>query len=398
MNYLDRSNLAQARLGGLEDDLGMKGVEFNTATSILFVGYLLMQLPSNLVFTRLKPSIYLPTGMLVWGTICGCQAALHNYKGLVVTRFFLGFAEAPYFPGAIYLMSTWYTRSELAKRFAVFYSGPAIANMFIGLIAAGVLQNLDGAGGLEGWRWLFIIEALMTLSISFAAFFILPNFPSATPWLTEEERAYASWRIENDIGSDETGYVEPTMLAAIKLAVLDYRTWLFVAMQHCILLSQTVTFFFPSVVNTLGYPRITTLLLTAPVWVATFKFNLAILWSTSRTKERCFHMIGSMAVTIIGNIMLITIHLRGPRFLGIVFMAMGAQPAFMIMLTWISNTFPRPLGKRAAITAIVNMIGNRSNIYGSCLYPKSAAPQYEFGGATIAGVGGLCILLALVLR
>ena len=188
------------------------------------------------------------------------------------------------------------------------------------------------------------------------------------------------------------------MLKAALLAIQDYRTWIFVLMQHGVLLSQTVTFFFPSVVSTLGYNSTTTLLLTAPIWAATFICNLLVLWSSSRTGERCFHLCGSMALTIIGNIMLISIHLRGPRFFGMFLMAMGAQPAFMIILAWIPNTFARPLGKRAAIIAIVNMIGNVSNVYGSYLYADSAAPQYVYGGATIAGVGVVCCSLAVVLR
>lgn len=397
------SNLAQAELGGLNEDLGLHGNQFNTATSILFIGYLLMQLPSNLIFTRLRPAIYLPTVMIIWGVISGCQAATKSFGGLLATRFLLGFAEAPYFPGAVYLMSTWYTRSELSKRFAFFYAGPALANMFGGLIAAGVLRDMQGYRGLQAWRWLFIIEAIMTVSVAAFAFFVLPNFPHTTTWLSEEERAYAAWRIASDIGEASEHDVEEeqtkeSLFHAAKLAIMDYRTWIFVLMQHCVLLSQTVTFFFPSVIDTLGYDNITTLLLTAPVWVATFLLNLFVLWSASRSNERCLHLCLSMLLTIIGNIMLITIHLRGPRFLGMFFMAMGAQPAFMIVLTWMSNTFPRPLGKRAAVTALVNMIGNTSNIYGSYLYPSSAAPQYVFGGATIAGVGVLCISLAVVMR
>ncbi|KAF3402627.1 hypothetical protein DPV78_003741 [Talaromyces pinophilus] len=376
VSYLDRSNLAQARLGNLQQDLGLHGTQFNTATSILFVGYLLMQLPSNLLFTRVKPAIYLPTVMVIWGVI-----------------------SAPYFPGAVYMLSTWYTRAELSKRFAFFYAGPALANMFGGLIAAGVLKNMDGYRGLAAWRWLFIIEALMTVCVAVLAYFILPNFPHTTKWLSEEERAYAQWRIANDIGeSSADDESNRGLLYAAKLAVTDYRTWIFVVMQHCVLLSQTVTFFFPSVVNTLGYGNIETLLLTAPVWMATFLLNLLVMWSASRTNERCFHLCASIVLTITGNIMLISIHLRGPRFLGMFFMAMGAQPAFMIILTWVPNTFPRPLGKRAAITALVNMIGNTSNIYGSYLYPSSAAPQYVFGGATIAGVGVVCMACAITMR
>lgn len=290
-----------------------------------------MQLPSNLLFTRVKPAIYLPTVMVIWGVISGCQAAAQNFGGLLAVRFLLGFAEAPYFPGAVYMLSTWYTRAELSKRFAFFYAGPALANMFGGLIAAGVLKDMDGYRGLAAWRWLFIIEALMTVCVAVLAYFILPNFPHTTKWLSEEERAYAQWRIANDIGeSSADDESDRGLLYAAKLAVTDYRTWIFVVMQHCVLLSQTVTFFFPSVVNTLGYGNIETLLLTAPVWMATFLLNLLVMWSASRTNERCFHLCASIVLTITGNIMLISIHLRGPRFLGMFFMAMGAQPALCV--------------------------------------------------------------------
>lgn len=97
LNFLDRSNLAQARQGSLEADLGMKGTDFNLATSILFVGYLLMQLPSNVLITRVKPSIYLATAMCCWGVVSTCNAATHNFTSLVIVRFFLGFVEAPFF-------------------------------------------------------------------------------------------------------------------------------------------------------------------------------------------------------------------------------------------------------------------------------------------------------------
>ena len=104
LNFLDRSNLAQARLGGLEDDLGMEGTDFNLATSIFFVGYLLMQLPSNLLITRLKPSIYLGSAVAVWGVVSTCNAAVHSFSGLLAVRIMLGIAEAPFFPGILILI------------------------------------------------------------------------------------------------------------------------------------------------------------------------------------------------------------------------------------------------------------------------------------------------------
>ena len=157
LNYLDRSNLAQARQGTLEEDLNMKGNDYSLAISILFVGYLLMQLPSKLLITRARPSLYLGTAMTIWGVVSTCNSAVHSFSSLVVVRFFLGFVEAPFFPGAVFLMSSWYTRAELTRRVSWLYSGNALAQMFGGLISAAILGNLNGNMGIAGWRWLFII-------------------------------------------------------------------------------------------------------------------------------------------------------------------------------------------------------------------------------------------------
>ncbi|MBE3049982.1 MFS transporter [Candidatus Bathyarchaeota archaeon] len=157
LNFLDRSNLAQARQGTLEKDLGMKNTDFNLATSIFFVGYLLMQLPSNLLLTKLRPSIYLSGACCMWGVVSTCNAAAKSFPQLIAVRFFLGFAEAPFFPGAVFLMSSWYTRAELTRRISWFYSGNALANMFGGLLGAAILGDLEGKLGIAGWRWLFIV-------------------------------------------------------------------------------------------------------------------------------------------------------------------------------------------------------------------------------------------------
>lgn len=163
LNFLDRSNLAQARQGTLEKDLNMSGTDFNLATSIFFVGYLLMQLPSNLLLTKVRPSVYLAGSCCLWGVVSTCNAAARSFTHLVVIRFFLGFVEAPFFPGAIFLMSSWYTRAELTRRVAWFYSGNALANMFGGLLGAAILGDLEGDLGIAGWRWLFIVVCPLSL-------------------------------------------------------------------------------------------------------------------------------------------------------------------------------------------------------------------------------------------
>ena len=230
MNYLDRNNIAAARLQGLEDDLSLTGDQYLTALSILFVGYLLLQIPSNLFLNKIgKPAIYLPAVMVVWGVVSGLTATVQSYSGLIAVRFFLGFVEAAYFPGCLFFLSSWYTRKELGFRTALLYSGLLLAGAFSGLISAGIKGGLDGARGYRAWRWLFIIEGTITVFLALLAFFVLPNFPRTTTWLTENERQLAIWRLDEDIGEDDwVGSRQQTFFHGMKLAFQDAKMWILV--------------------------------------------------------------------------------------------------------------------------------------------------------------------------
>lgn len=93
-SYLDRNALANARIQGIEKSLHLHGTQFNTTISVLFAGYIALQIPSNMIITRVRPSIYLPSCMVIWGLVSGMTAVVHDFKGLVIVRFFLGFVEA----------------------------------------------------------------------------------------------------------------------------------------------------------------------------------------------------------------------------------------------------------------------------------------------------------------
>ena len=236
MNYLDRNNIAAARLAGLQDPpskggLALNSTQYLTALSILFVGYLLMQIPSNLFLNKIgKPALYLPTVMVIWGVISAATAGANSYGGLIAIRFFLGFVEAAYFPGCLFFLSSWYTRKELGFRTAMLYSGALISGAFSGLITAGIKNGLDGARGLRAWRWLFIIEGVITIFVAFCAYLVLPNFPRTTSWLTEEERQLAVWRLEEDIGEDDwVDSSQQTFLHGMKLAFQDLKMYILVS-------------------------------------------------------------------------------------------------------------------------------------------------------------------------
>ncbi|GAB7349704.1 hypothetical protein MBLNU459_g0445t3 [Dothideomycetes sp. NU459] len=400
MNYLDRNNIASARLAGLEDDLGLTSTQYQTCVSILFVGYLLMQIPSNLFLNKIGlPAIYLPTVMIIWGIISGATAATQSFGGLVAIRFCLGFVEAAYFPGCLFFLSSWYTRKELAFRSAILYSGSLISGAFSGLIAAGITEGMDGDRGLRAWRWLFIIEGSITVVIAFCAYFILPNFPRTTKWLTEEERQLAVWRLQEDIGVDDwVNSGEQSFWHGMKLAFLDVKMWILMVMLFGIVASGSVTNFFPTVVKTLGYGNIESLCLTAPPYVLAVITAFLNAWHADRTGERYLHVVLPLCVAVIAFVIAAATTATAPRYVSMMLMVPGIYTGYVVVLAWISNCIPRPPAKRAASLAAINAVSNASSIYASYMYPQSAGPRYKVAMSVNCATAFLAIMMATLLR
>ncbi|KAF1846059.1 putative pantothenate transporter [Cucurbitaria berberidis CBS 394.84] len=396
-NILDRSNIANAKLGGIAKDLKLTGTQYQTAVSIMFVGYLLGQIPSNIILTRVKPSRYIPCAIFLWGGISLATAGVKNFTGLMVIRILLGLAESPFFPGALLLISSWYKPIEIAPRVAVVYCGNTIANGFGGMLAAGILGGLHKANGLEGWRWLYIIEGAGTILAGLLAFFLLPDFPNSgqQKWLTEQEQRFAIWRLAEAANheEDENG----TVKQGLKDAFTDPKTWILVFMQVCLLTSQTWTYFFPSIVKTLGYNTIITLLITAPVYVFGFIVSLSNAFVAMRTSRLAVLIMWPAMLDIVGNIMVIKGHTTPVRYTGMFFMCAGSFAAFNVIQAWIASTIPRTRTKRAIVYAFVNLMGNTANIYGAYFFPDSDAPQYEQGGIILSSFAAAEICTAAFL-
>ncbi|KAF3058301.1 hypothetical protein GL218_05363 [Daldinia childiae] len=393
LNYIDRNNIAAAKLAGLPEDLNLdpNASEFQTAVSILFVGYLLMQIPSNLFLNKIgKPAIYLPACMMVWGVISAATAAVTNFGGLIAVRFFLGFVEAAYFVN---------TRKELGLRTALLYSGALISGAFSGLISAGITQNMNGARGLGAWQWLFVIEGVITVGIAFVAFWILPNFPRTTSWLSEEEKALAVWRLEEDIGEDDWIDSEHQSLwTGARLAFADLKTWVLLVLLFGIVASGSVTNFFPAVVKTLGYSNVITLLLTCPPYVLTVITTFINAWHADRTGERYWHIMLPLAVAMAAFILAAATTSLAPRYVAMMLMVPGVYCAFVVALAWISNTLPRPPAKRAAALAFINAVSNSSSIYASYMYEDRMAPRYIIAMSVNCGTIFLSMIAATVMR
>lgn len=224
MNYLDRNNIGAARLKGLQADLKLDNTQFATCLSILYVGYILMQVPSNMFINRIsRPSLYIAAAMLLWGLISTLSGIADNFTHMVVIRFFLGFIEAAFLPGALLILSKWYTRRELTTRNAILFCGNLISNAFSSLVGAGVLSNMQGTLGHAAWRWLFWIEGAVTMLVALSAVFILPDLPHNARGFTEEERQVAQLRMIEDVG--EADVDNDGAMAGLVMALKDTKIY-----------------------------------------------------------------------------------------------------------------------------------------------------------------------------
>ncbi|KAG4254417.1 hypothetical protein FPRO04_07796 [Fusarium proliferatum] len=192
-----------------------------------------------------------------------------QYCHLIVLRFFLGICEAPFFPGVFFLLSCWYTKKELALRYAVLYSGLVLATAVSGLLAAGIFAGLGGVAGLQGWRWLFILEGAVTFLLVLVAFVMLPDFPdtkSQNRLFTAEEKAVAVTRMARDAVSEEEH--DQSVMHGLRLAVTDIKVWAFPLLLLSNQSAYGFNYFYPAIDRgfNLG-SRTITLICTAPPYL-----------------------------------------------------------------------------------------------------------------------------------
>ncbi|WVQ82939.1 hypothetical protein IAT38_005075 [Cryptococcus sp. DSM 104549] len=198
LKNLDQTNINSAFLSGMKEDLGMYGNELVTATSIWTVGYVIGQIPANLLLTRIEPRWVIPSLELGWGIATLGSYAVKSYKSLYALRFLVGLFESGFYPGMHYMLGSWYTPKEIGKRAMIFWLAGSLGQMFSGILQAAASKNLHGVGGLEGWRWLFIVDAIITLPLALAGFLFFPPSPlqdKKTWWLKSDEFTLAQTRL-----------------------------------------------------------------------------------------------------------------------------------------------------------------------------------------------------------
>ncbi|KAI0603277.1 MFS general substrate transporter [Biscogniauxia sp. FL1348] len=370
--FLDRVNIANARSYDLAEDLGLEKVQYNTALTMFFI-----------LLKRFSPRIWLPGCMLGFGVVSVCQGLVQNYSGLLATRFFLGLFETGMFPGCFYLIGMWYKRSEAQKRYSLFFSSTSLAGAFGGLLASAI-GEMDGIRGYHGWRWIFIIEGILTAVVAIIFFFIFPSFPEQAKWLAEDERQFVKARLQADQG--RSAAERKVSFRDIVTVMKDHRVWLGGFMYFGLIVpAYSYAFFAPRIISTYNYSPIQTQLYSVPPWAASFVFSLITAAFSDWSRHRAAFATVPLVMTLAGFGVLLTVHDNTTVEYAMLFLVtMGSYGVMPILVCW----FTMNLGghhRRSIGTAWQIGFGNIGGIIATYAFVDSDAPEFRNGYSICLG-------------
>ncbi|KAH6874389.1 major facilitator superfamily domain-containing protein [Thelonectria olida] len=401
--HIDRANIGNAKIEGMVDDLGMTGVQYNTVLSIFFIPYVLFEIPSNIVLKKFKrPSMYLGILTTCWGIIMTCTGFVKSFGGLMTTRVLLGIFEAGFFPGAIYLCSYWYMPKDLSVRISYFYCASALSGAFSGLLAAGIAE-MDGVGGYEGWRWIFILEGLATVVLGVACFFLLIDTPAlSTRWLEPDEIRYLELSMFIKEGG---GFREETSVKwkDLKMVLTNWRVYVqayFLVCQSA--LSYGTKFTLPSITKAMGFSNTTAQLTSAPPYVAAAISAIVFAKFSDRFFWRMPFVAIPMIIVTVAYSIIISLkgelqEKRAVAYFSVVLAVIGIYPIQAAAASWNANNIA-PSSRRAVGIALMNCVGNVGGIVGSFMYLEKEKPKYYTGFGLSLAFGGTGLIVALLLE
>ncbi|KAK6077234.1 major facilitator superfamily transporter [Seiridium cupressi] len=401
-SFLDRTNVGNARLYNLEQDLGITDHQYDQGLAVFYATYIASEVPSNLVLKRVTPSIWLPLLAFAWGIVAMCLGFIQNFAGFVTVRALLGVTEGGLLPGMILYLSGIYRREELALRIGLFYTAASLSGAFGGLLAYGIAQ-IGNRGGLSSWRWIFVIEGLLTAVVGIVVYFVLPNGLATAKFLTPEEREFAMNRLKT--GTDSNGIrehesAEKFSWSEVARGVFSWQTWL-TACAYFGILAGLYSFglFLPTIINALGgYTVSETQLWSVIPYAVAAVCTVIVAFLSDRLRIRGIIMLFTLPIAIIGYAVIANVsdpHVKyGMTFL----MATGMYCSVPPVLGWLSNNSAGHY-KRATTSALQLAIANCGGFVTVFVYPKAQGPQYREGHSIILGllVAGWFLILFNVL-
>ncbi|KAH8731695.1 major facilitator superfamily domain-containing protein [Phaeosphaeriaceae sp. PMI808] len=389
-SFIDRTNVGNAKILGLEKDLRINDHQYAIGLCVFYATYIASEIPSNLVLKKMSPKIWLPLLTAVWGVLTMCLGFVRNFASFVTVRALLGVAEGGLLPGMVLYLSHFYRRNELALRIGIFYTAASLSGAFGGLLARG-LNAIGPAGGLEGWRWIFIVEGLLTVFVGICSALFLPNSIESATFLTSLEKELARQRLD-----EQSSAHEPFSWAEVQRGIFNVQVWLS-ALAYFAILCGLYSFglFLPTIINNLKFAKDAneTQLWTVIPYAVAAVFTVLTAYLSDRLALRGPIMLFTLPIAIIGYGVIS--HSKNPKVqYGMTFMmATGMYSSVPCILSWNSNNSAGHY-KRATTSALQLAIANCGGFVASFVYPKKQAPQFRESHSIMLGL--LCAAWVLI--
>jgi len=371
VSYLDRVNVSFASLQ-MNKALGFSAEVYSLGAGIFFIAYFIFEVPSNLILHRVGARLWIARIMITWGVISSSMMFVKGPVSFYVLRFLLGVAEAGFFPGIILYLTYWFPSDVRGRAIARFMTATAIAGA-IGSPISGLLLAMDGAGGLGGWQWLFVIEGVPAIVLAFVTLWYLPDRPSKASWLSAEEKQWITSRVERP--DQSTGQ-----------AIRTGRTWMFAGIYFGIVMSfYGITFWLPQIVKAFsGVNDFLVGCLAAIPWIAATIFM--VVWSkrSDATRNRRTHVAIS-AVAGAGG--LIGAGIAASPVLELAALAVAASGIWGTLGPfWAMSSESLGGTGAAAGIALINSVGNLGGFLGPYLigFVLTRTHSYTWGLITLA--------------
>ncbi len=285
ISYLDRANISFAKLQFIRD-LNFSDAAYGLGAGIFFIGYLGLEVPSNLLMQRIGARRTLMRIMILWGLISSAMMFVRTPTQFYVMRFLLGCAEGGFVPGIVFYLTFWFSSTHRGRAMGYFVAGPAIAGVVSGPVSAWIMVHMAGIFSIRGWQWMFLTEGIPTVILGFIAFFFLTDKPQEAAWMTDREKTIVLDSLakeEKKLGRSGHGFRD---------ALANPKVYVGIAMYFCILMPfNALGFWTPTIVKDFGVKDlITNGLICCIVFLCAAAGTYLFGFSSDRMKERRWHL------------------------------------------------------------------------------------------------------------
>ncbi|OXG87344.1 hypothetical protein C346_03237 [Cryptococcus neoformans D17-1] len=393
--YLDRGNIANARLQGLQDEvLDGSDTNYSIALACFFVTYIVFSIPGTLLAKYYLPSRSIACGALIWSVAATCQAAAFNKAGLYVCRLFVGIGESMSGQATALYLSFWYTKRDLAKRVGLFVAAGTVSGAFGGLIAFGVSNITNSA--IPQWRILFLIEGCPAVILAICVFLFMPTRPETSNYLTEEQRTICLTRLNGENNVEEVG----VDWRAVKRAVTDWKVYVMAVEYACINLTLgSVSGFLPTIIKGFGYSNARAQLFTVPPYAVALVFMLLLTTYSDRRQTRGIPIAVVFILGLVGWAVLLSVPATthySARYFACILIVTAGYANLPLLVSWLSGATANQ-SQRATGLGIINTIGQCLSLTSAFLFPTAEGPQYIKGASINIAFNALGLIIAVIM-